>query len=147
MIFKVKQDEGGQKNVRYKAKLVAKGFTQKEGVDCTEIFFPVAKYTTTRCLFALVARFKWKLDQLNLKTAFMYRELDETINMRWLVGFEQGDPKNVVRLLKKLIYGFKQTPRQWYKRFYTFILKLGFKGSQYDTCLYCKGNGGKNLYT
>lgn len=64
--------------------------------------------------------------------------------MKQHVCFIRGDSEKVVCFLKKSLYGLKQAPWQWYKRFDTFVLKLGFQRSNYDICLYCRGNGGKN---
>lgn len=64
--------------------------------------------------------------------------------MKQHIDFIKGDSEKVVCLLKKSLYGLKQVPRKWYKRFDTFILKHGFQRSNYDVCLYYKGNGGKS---
>ncbi|KAL2236677.1 UNVERIFIED_CONTAM: Retrovirus-related Pol polyprotein from transposon TNT 1-94 [Sesamum indicum] len=133
-IFKIKQENP----LKYKARLVAKGFTQKEGIDYNEIFSPVVKYTTVRVILALTAHFDWELKQMDVKTAFLHGDLDECIYMRQPVGFIEKNKPDHVCLLKKSLYGLKQSPRQWNKKFDIFMLSLKFKKSDYDHCLYFK---------
>ncbi|KAK0588036.1 hypothetical protein LWI29_033216 [Acer saccharum] len=135
-LYKIK--EGVEQNdlVRYKARLVAKGFTQKEGIDYNEIFSPVMKYKTIRIILALVSFYNLELEQLDVKTAFLYGGLDETIYMSQPEGFESKTNPSHVCLLRKSLYGLKQTPRQWYKRFDTFVTSIGFIKSKYDACFY-----------
>ncbi|KAK4395154.1 Retrovirus-related Pol polyprotein from transposon TNT 1-94 [Sesamum angolense] len=123
---------------RYKARLVAKGFTQKEGIDYTEIFSPVVKFTTVRIILALTAQFDWELKQMDVKTAFLHGDLDEQIYMCQPSGFINKEKPNHVCLLKKSLYGLKQSPRQWNKKFDLFMKSLKFKRSAYDPCLYFK---------
>ncbi|KAL2239854.1 UNVERIFIED_CONTAM: Retrovirus-related Pol polyprotein from transposon TNT 1-94 [Sesamum indicum] len=133
-IFKIKQENP----LKYKARLVAKGFTQKEGIDYNEIFSPVVKYTTVRIILALTAHFDWELKQMDVKTAFLHGDLDECIYMRQPVGFIEKNKPDHVCLLRKSLYGLKQSPRQWNKKFDMFMLSLKFKRSDYDHCLYFK---------
>ena len=139
-IFKIKDGDGQNEPPRYKARLVAKGFTQREGIDYNEIFSPVVKYKTIRIILALVTFYDLELEQLDVKTAFLYGDLDETIYMSQPEGFiSKANPSHVC-LLKKSLYGLKQAPRQWYKRFDTFITSLGFCKSNYDSCFYFNNN-------
>lgn len=100
-VYKIKEDgiKGGDK--RYKARLVAKTFIQKEWIDYKYIFSPVVKYTSIRILFALVSQFNLKLKQLDVATALLFGTLDETIYMTQPKGVESKKKKNLVRLLKK----------------------------------------------
>ncbi|CAM8884628.1 unnamed protein product [Rhodiola kirilowii] len=123
---------------RFKASLVDKGFTKKEGIDFNEIFAPVVKYKTMRLLIAMAAVYDWEIEQMDVKTAFLHGDLEETIYMNLPVGFIDKNSPDFVCLLNKLIYGLKQSPRQWNKKFDSCMLTLGFTRSRYDTCMYMK---------
>ncbi|PNX72588.1 copia LTR rider, partial [Trifolium pratense] len=122
------------KTPRYKARLVEKGFTQVEGIDYNEIFSPVVKHCSIRVLMAIVNMYDIELEQMDVKTAFLHRDLEETIYMQQPEGFVEDNSK--VCLLKKSLYGLKQSPRQWYHRFDDFLLKTEFVRSNYDSCVY-----------
>jgi ATP-binding cassette subfamily B (MDR/TAP) protein 1 len=96
-VYRVKEDHDGSK--RYKARLVVKGFQQKEGVDYTEIFAPVVKLNTIRSVLSIVANKELYLEKLDVKTAFLHGDLDEEIYMYQLKGFsEEGKQKMVYKL-------------------------------------------------
>nr|GEU56006.1 retrovirus-related Pol polyprotein from transposon TNT 1-94 [Tanacetum cinerariifolium] len=130
-LFKIKEGIEGVKNTRYKARLVARGFTQRAGIDYNEVFSLVVRHTSIRVILALTACKDYKLEQLDVKTAFLHGNLKEVIYMRQPLGYEQGDN---VCLLKKSLYGLKQSPRKWYRRFDEYMLSNGFKRSSYDSC-------------
>ena len=139
-IYKVKEGISKFDPPRYKARLVAKGFTQREGEDYNEIFSLVVKYKTLRLLLAMTAVYDFELEQMDVKTAFLHGDLDETIYMRQPKGFIDSVHPNHACLLNKSIYGLKQSPRQWNIKFDKCMrFSLGFKRSKFDTCLYFKG--------
>ena len=105
-IFKTKRDSKGDVE-RYKARLVAKGYTQKEGIDYKETFSPVSSKDSFRTIMALVAHFDLELHQMDVKTAFLNGDIDETIYMVHPKNFVSGDTKRIVCKLKKSIYGLK----------------------------------------
>ena len=92
------------------ARLVAKGFTQREGIDFNEIFSPIVKHTSIRILLSLVCMFNLELKQMDLKTTFLREDLEETIRMKQPEGFEVQGIKNQVCKLEKSLYGLKQSP-------------------------------------
>ncbi|WJZ94895.1 hypothetical protein VitviT2T_013713 [Vitis vinifera] len=106
-IFKTKWDSKGN-IVRYKARLVAKGFTQKEDIDYKEIFSSVLSNDSFRIIMALVAHYDLELHQMDVKTAFLNGNIDETIFMMQPENFESNDLKQLVCRLKRSIYGLKQ---------------------------------------
>ncbi|CAN1285750.1 Retrovirus-related Pol polyprotein from transposon TNT 1-94, partial [Linum perenne] len=137
-VFAKKDDKSG---IRFKARLVAKGYAQKEGIDYNEIFSPVVKHSSIRILLALVAQFDLKLEQLDVKTAFLHGDLEEEIYMAQPDGFQVAGKEKWVCNLKKSLYGLKQSPRQWYKRFDLFMTQHGFTRSPYDHCVYFRQLG------
>ncbi|CAI7822247.1 unnamed protein product [Closterium sp. NIES-54] len=106
-----KSDADG-KIERYKSRLVAKGYQQKEKVDYKELFAPVVKPTTLRTLLAGAAIKGWVVKQMDVTTAFLNGVLEEEIFMAQPEGFDDGSGR--VLRLKKALYGLKQAPRQWY---------------------------------
>ena len=113
---------------------VAKGFSQK-GVDCDEIFSPVVKHTSIRVLLSLVVQLNMELEQLDVRTAFLHGDLEETIYMSQPEGFVEAGKEDLVCRLRKSLYELKQSPRQWYKRFDTFMLQIDYKRCKYDYCV------------
>ncbi|GJV04765.1 retrotransposon protein, putative, ty1-copia subclass [Tanacetum coccineum] len=109
----------------------------RAGIDYNEVFSPVVRHTSIRVILSLTACEDYELEQLDVKTAFLHGNLEETIYMRQPPGFEEGTG-NKVCLLKKSLYGLKQSPRQWYKRFDVYMISNGFSRSSYDSCVYFK---------
>ena len=119
---------------RYKARLCAKGYSQKEGIDYNETFAPVLKYKSLRLLLATAAIKGLEVKQMDVQTAFLNAEIKD---MKQPEGFHNGDDNMVCRLIKTL-YGTKQAPHEWNNRLNDFILSLGFKRCKSDTCIYVK---------
>ncbi|GJR88650.1 retrovirus-related pol polyprotein from transposon TNT 1-94 [Tanacetum coccineum] len=94
-------------------------------------------FNIAEMILSLTACEDYELEQLDVKTAFLHGNLEETIYMRQPPGFEEGT-RNKVCLLKKSFYGLKQSPRQWYKRFDVYMISNGFSCSNYDSCVYFK---------
>ncbi|GMJ14768.1 hypothetical protein HRI_005146000 [Hibiscus trionum] len=139
-VFKIKRN-GDDQVERYRARLVVKGYAQKEGIDFNEIFSPVVRLTTVRVVLAMCATLNLHLEQLDVKTAFLHGDLEEEIYMLQPEGFEEKEKKNLVCRLNKSLYGLKQAPRCWYKRFDSFIMSLGYNRLNADPCAYFKRFG------
>ncbi|KAF3668075.1 hypothetical protein FXO37_09705 [Capsicum annuum] len=146
-VFKKKNGSPGVEDAGYKARLVAKSYSQVQGVDFNDIFSPIVKHSSIRVLLALVAMHDSELEQLDVKTTFLHGELEEQIHMHQPEGFKIEENEDHVCLLKKSLYGLKQSPRQWYKRFDSFMLGHGYSRSMYDSCVYFrKLNDGSFIY-
>jgi hypothetical protein len=102
---------------RYKSRLVVKGYGQTYGFDYDEIFAAVAKMSTVRTLIFCAINFGWSLHQLDVKNAFLHRDLEEEVYMENPLGFENNQTLGKVCKLKKSLYGLKQSPRAWFDRF------------------------------
>ena len=121
---------------RYKARLIAKGFTQKEGIDYRESFFLVSKKDSLRIILELVTHFDFELQQMDVKTTFLNRELEEEVYMKQLEGFSSSQGEHLVCKLKKSIYELKQASHQWYLKFHDVISSFGFEENIMDQCIY-----------
>ena len=124
-IYTVKQNPEG-KVERYKARLVARGYSQTYGIDYDETFAPVAKMNTVRILVSCAANFGWKLHQLDVKNAFLHGELQEEVYMEIPPGFGTSQTTGKVCRLKKSLYGLKQSPRAWFDRFRRAVRAMGY---------------------
>ncbi|KAE8694358.1 hypothetical protein F3Y22_tig00110783pilonHSYRG00068 [Hibiscus syriacus] len=139
-VFKIKRN-GDDQVERYHARLVVKGYAQKEGIDFNEIFSHVVRLTTVRVVLTMCATLNLHLEKLEVKTAFLHGNLEEEIYVLQPEGFEENKKKNLVYRLNKSLYGLKQVPRCWYKRFDSFIMCLGYNRLNADPCAYFKRSG------
>ena len=129
-VYRIKNKHDGSK--RYKTRLVVKGFQQKEGIDYIEIFSPVVKMSTIRLVLGMVATKNLHLEQLDVKRAFLHGDWEEDLYMIQTEGFIAQGQENLVCKLKKSFYGLKQAPRQCYKKFDSFMHRIGFKRCETD---------------
>jgi hypothetical protein len=113
-------------------------FSQKEGIDYEETFAPVARYTSIKTIIAIAAKMKWKLHQMDVKTAFLNGVIEEEVYIEKSQGLEVEDRKSHVYRLKKALCGLKQAPRAWYGRIDSVLTSLGFTKSKADSNLYFK---------
>lgn len=125
-VFSVRHNTNGSVE-RYKARLVVQGFTQTYGIDYEETFAPVAKLNSIRVLIFLVVNLDWPLFQFDIKNAFLNGDLDEDIYMKMPFDFKQGAGYVIVCKLKKFLYGLKQSPRAWFKKFSMTLNRVGYK--------------------
>jgi len=143
-VFKNKQGENGLV-VRNKARLVAQGFCQKEGIDYEEIFAPVARLEAIRILLAFAASKGFKLFHMDVKSAFLNGFIEEEVYVRRPPGFENPKHPDRVFKLQKALYGLKQAPRAWYARLKTFLLEQGFEMGSVDKTLFLLRQGNDTL--
>ena len=136
-IYKIKHAVDGSIE-KYKARCVACGFTQKEGIEYDETFAPYARYTTIKTIISLAVVFGWKLHQMDVKTSFLNGKIDEEVYIEQPKGFVTHGDKSHVCKLKKALYGLKQSLRVWYARMDGFLHNLGFTKSIVDSNLYFK---------
>ncbi|CAL1368567.1 unnamed protein product [Linum trigynum] len=135
-VYTVKTKPDGTVN-QYKARLVAQGFTQEYGIDCSETFAPVAKVATVRTLLSVASLRQWPLYQMDVKNSFFHSDLDEVIYMEPPPGYPLASPDQICRLNRSL-YGLKQAPRAWFDKFHTTISNLGFQQSRNDPSLFTR---------
>jgi hypothetical protein len=131
-VYSVKSDG------RKRARLVAKGFSQLPGIDYDETFSPITRFESVRIILALSALNNWDIEALDVKTAFLYGELDEEIYMEQPEGFVQQGSTGMVYRLKKALYGLKQASLAWYRQAHKSLEKLGFKRCFSDSGIYLR---------
>lgn len=134
-VLRIKRKPNGDID-RYRARLVARGFSQIYGEDYFETYAPVVNMNAVRMMFSFAAIENLIIKQFDVKTAFLYGQLDEEVYMEQPEGFSDNSQK--VCHLKKSLYGLKQSPRQWNKKFSDFLISIGMKESAFDHCIYYK---------
>ena len=134
-IFTIKYDEFG--NVaRFKARLVAQGYTQTEGVDYGETFAPVVSLLTIRSLLALATEMDWDVYQMDVETAFLNSKVEEIIYVKQAPGMEEFGYEDNVYKLNRSLYGLKQSPRNWNNCLTEFLISIGLHQSETDPCMF-----------
>ncbi|WVZ90040.1 hypothetical protein U9M48_036373 [Paspalum notatum var. saurae] len=131
--------------VRNKARLAAQGFCQKERIDYEETFAPVARLEAIRILLAFATSKGFKLQQIDVKSAFLNGFIEEEVYVRQPLGFQSARFPDRVYKLRKALYGLKQAPRAWYARLKSFLLKSGFVMGSVDKTLFLLSRGGDTL--
>lgn len=136
-VFAVKyQTDGSVKE--YKARLVVKGFHQRQGVDFEEVESPVATLDTVRCLTAIAAANSWVIRHMDVSGAFLNGDLSEDLYITQPPGFvDQHKPTHVCKL-KKALYGLKQASLAWYITLTKFLTSVNFRASSADRCLFIR---------
>jgi hypothetical protein len=136
-VFRNKQDEHGVVT-RNKARLMAKGYSQVEGLDFDETYAPVARLESIRILLAYATYHGFKLYQMDVKSAFLNGPIKEEVYVEQPPDFEDSEYPNHVYKLSKALYGLKQAPRAWYECLRGFLITNGFKVGKVDPTLFTK---------
>ncbi|GKF36411.1 retrovirus-related pol polyprotein from transposon TNT 1-94 [Tanacetum coccineum] len=140
LIYKVKLDELGG-ILKNKARLVARGYHQEEGIDFEESFAPVARLEVVRIFLAFAAHMNMIVYQMDLKTTFLNDILREEVYVSEHDGFVDTDNPNHMYILKKALYGLKQAPHAWYDLLSLFLLSQGFSKRTVDPTLFISRKG------
>jgi hypothetical protein len=139
-IYKIKHVVDGSVE-KFKEIFVAKGFTQKEGIDYEETFSLVARYTSIRIIISLASVLGWKLHQMDVKTTFLNGKIEQEVFVEQPDGFVLHNKGTHVCKIRKALYGLKKAPRFWYDKIDGFLKSPGFHKSDVDANLYFKVRG------
>ena len=115
-----------------------KGLSKKKDINFEEIFSPVVKMFSIRVVLGLVVSMNLEIEQLDVKTTFLHGDLDEEIYMEQLEGFTIKNKEHLVCRLKKNLYGLKKAPRQWYRKFDSFMVEYRYDRTTFDHCVFVK---------
>nr|GEZ21120.1 hypothetical protein [Tanacetum cinerariifolium] len=136
-VFKNKEDERGIV-ARNKARLVAQGHMQEEGIDYKEVFAPVARIEAIRIFLAYASFIGFMVYQIDVKSAFLYGTIEEEVYVCQPSGFEDPDHPDKVYKVVKALYGLHQAPRAWYETLASYLLENGFQRGKIDQTLFIK---------
>lgn len=134
-IFKIKRRVDNS-IIKLKARLVAMGYSQIQGVDYTDVFAPTTRLETLRLVLSLLASRRWSGRQIDIKTAFLNGHLESPVYMSQPEGYEDPEHPDWVCEVQRSIYGLKQSPRQWNSELHEALVGFGFVQSSYDPTLY-----------
>ncbi|GJY02534.1 hypothetical protein Tco_0360686 [Tanacetum coccineum] len=138
------QDERGIV-IRNKARLVAQGYTQEEGIDYEEVFAPVARIEAIRLFLAYASYMGFTIYQMDVKSAFLYGTIDEEVYVKQPPSFEDPKFPHRVYKVKKAMYGLHQAPRAWYGTLSKYLLANGFQRGTIDQTLFIRKQKGEFL--
>lgn len=136
-VFKLKKDTAGN-IIKHKARIVAKGYVQRRGIDFEEIFAHVTRLETVLLLLALVAKQSWEVHHLDVKTTFLNGEIEEEIYVSQPEGFVKKGEEHLVYRLHTTLYGHRQAPQAWYAKLNRCLEEIGFKRCPYEHAVYTK---------
>ncbi|GKB62687.1 putative ribonuclease H-like domain-containing protein [Tanacetum coccineum] len=143
-VYRNKKDKRGI-IVRNKARLVAQGYTQEEGIDYDEVFAPVARIEAIRLFLAYASFMGFIMYQIDVKSAFLYGTIEEEVYVCQPPGFEDPQFPDKVYKVEKALYGLHQAPRAWYETLSTYLLENGFRRGTIDKTLFIKKDKGDIL--
>jgi hypothetical protein len=130
---------------KYKARLVANDYTQKEGKDFFDTYSPITRLTTICVLLSLAASHGLLVHQMDIKTSFLNGEMEEEIYMTQPDGFVVKDQEDKVCKLLNSLYGLKQAPKQWHEKFVVTLISVGFNVNEADRCVYYRHGWGQGV--
>nr|GEY39022.1 retrovirus-related Pol polyprotein from transposon TNT 1-94 [Tanacetum cinerariifolium] len=136
-VYRNKKDESGIV-VRNKARLVAQGHKQKEGIDYDEVFAPVARVKAIRLFLAFASYMNFTMYQMDVKSAFLYGTIEDEVYVTQPLGFVDPEFLEKVYKVNKSLYGLHQAPRAWYETLSTYLLDNGFHRGHIDKTLFIK---------
>lgn len=137
--------KGAPENPTFKARFVAKGYSQIEGIDYHETFSPTARMETVRTLVQVAAHHGLDLQQMDVKTAYLHAPIEEEIYINAPKGYQTSNP-NLVWKLQKSLYGLKQSGRNWNATLHNHLKDNGFAQSMADPCLFTKSIDSATIY-
>ena len=144
-VFEAKTNADGTVE-RCKARLLAQGYSQKEGLDYDETFNPVVRSESVRSVIALASKYGLKLHQMDITTAFPNSDLHEEVYMKQPEGFIAQGQEHLVCRLRKSLYGLKQSPRCWNQALDAQLKLMGFQQSTSDPCIYTSKTDADGLF-
>ena len=126
---------------RFKAHLVAQGFSQQEGIDYSETFTPVVKSALLHIFLAICVHWGWRICQMDIKSAYLNGSLSEDIYMHQPKGYKELGSENKIAKLKKGLYRLKQAGQEWYAMLHDYLIKLGFRHTHADHSVFVFEHG------
>ncbi|GJX32283.1 putative ribonuclease H-like domain-containing protein [Tanacetum coccineum] len=143
-VFRNKKDERGIV-IKNKERLVVQGYTQEEGIDCDEVFAPVARIEAIMLFLAYASYKDFVVYQMDVKSAFLYGKIEEEVYVCHPLGFEDPDFPIRVYKIEKELYGLHQVPRAWYETLSTYLLDNGFQRGKIDKNFFIRRDKGDIL--
>lgn len=134
-VFKIKRKQNGDID-RYKARLVVRGNEQRKGIDFNDVFSPVARFETIRTFLAACVQREMHVHHMDVIAAYVQGDLSTTIYMNQSEGFSVDGQKDKVCLLKRPLYGLKQSGCEWYKKLDSYLSSISMKKTEADPCMY-----------